>query len=119
MTGRQRSGRWTSWLSGLAVGAAGGFLMLEFPFLGLLICGTAAFAIWRKGRAVAGGAGLFVGIGGIWLVLFGQIALTCGANVDDAGCYAPDIGSAVAASAGVLVLGLARSILVAVQSRAG
>ncbi len=109
-----RSGPRQSWLAGLALGAIGGFLMLEFPLLGLAICLAAAVVIWRTGSTMAGAGGLSVGIGGMWLLLFGRVALDCRAA---SGCAAPDIGTAVAASAGVLATGLVLSVFATLQAR--
>ena len=113
---KARSGPRQSWLAGLALGAIGGFLTLEFPVLGLAICLATAVVIWRTGRAMAGTGGLFVGIGGMWLLLFGRVALDCRVA---SGCTAPDIGTTVATSGGVLAIGLVVSAIVAVQSRRG
>ena len=114
--GRERSGYRESWFAGLALGAGGGFLMLEFPLLGIAICVVAAVIIWRKGRAIAGADGLFVGIGGIWVALFGRVAVDCRA---DSGCTAPDIGSAVAASAAILAVGALISTFAALLAHRG
>jgi hypothetical protein len=111
---KARSGPRESWLAGLTLGAAGGFLMLEFPLLGLAICLATAIVLWRLGSAMAGAGGLFVGIGAMWLLLFGHVALDCRG---EAGCTAPNIGSAVATSAGVLAIGVVLSAFAALQSR--
>ncbi len=113
-TGRVRSGSWESWLAGLILGAGGGFLMLEFPLLGIAICIAAAVGIARKGRAIAGAGGLLAGVGGMWVALFGRVAIGC---TTDSGCTAPDIGSAVVVSAGILAIGALISILVALGPR--
>ena len=110
---KSRSGPRESLLAGLALGAIAGFLMLEFPLLGLAICLGATLAIWRKGQAIAGLGGLFVGIGGMWAALFGRVALDCRS---DSGCAAPDIGAAVATSAIVLAVGALLSSLAAVRA---
>ena len=113
---KARSGPRESWLAGLILGAAGGFLMLEFPLLGLAICLAAAVVIWRTGSAMAGAGGLFVGIGGMWVFLFGRVALDCRS---ESGCTAPNIAAAVATSTGVLAIGLALSVLAVIRTRRG
>ena len=111
-----RSGAQESWFAGLALGAGGGFLALEFPLLGLAILIATALIVWRRGRLGAGVGGLLVGAGGMWLALFGRVAIDCRV---DAGCTAPDIGAAVATSVGVLAIGLGLSMLAAVRARRG
>jgi hypothetical protein len=110
------SGPRESWVAGLVLGAIGGPLTLEFPFLGLAICVATAAIIWLRGRAGAGIGGLLVGAGGMWLALFGRVALNCRMET---GCTAPDIGSAVAASAAILAAGLGLSIVAAIRARRG
>ena len=112
-----RSSPGTSWLAGLVLGVMDGVLLLEFPIAGIGIALATIGVIGWKGRLVAGLGGALTGVGATWLVLFGRVALTCGADVGDAGCFAPGIGSAVTASAGVLAVGLAISAFAAVRSR--
>lgn len=112
--GRARSSSWESWVAGLILGAGGGFLVLEFPLLGIAICIASVVVIARRGRVVAGAAGLFVGVGAVWVALFGRVAIDCNA---DSGCTAPGIGTAVAVSALILAVGALISIIAAVRAR--
>jgi len=78
MTGRARG----SWIAGLVVGAAGGFLALEFPTLGWLILVLFAAPAAIVGPRALAISGLLTGFGAIWLALLGRVAITCrAANV--------------------------------------
>ena len=111
-----RSGARTSWLVGLVLGALGAFALLEFPLAGAALTAVTLVLVARAGRAVAGVGGLLVGLGGMWLALFGRVALTC---TEASSCFAPGIGSAVTISAAVLAVGAALSIVTAVRAREG
>ena len=112
-----RSDARTSWLAGLVLGALGAFLLLEFPVAGAALTAVTLVLIARAGRAAAGIGGLLVGLGGMWLVLFGRVALTCTSTADGSGCFAPDIAYAVAISAGILAVGGALSVITAIRAR--
>ncbi len=90
--------------------------MLEFPIVGAAITAVAIVVIKRAGRAIAGIGGLLVGVGGLWLALFGRVALTCGTGIQTT-CFAPDIGAAVVTSAAIGGLGVAVSIFAALRAR--
>ncbi|MBI3746537.1 MAG: hypothetical protein HY264_08480 [Chloroflexi bacterium] len=110
----KKAGDRQSWLTGLGLAVPGAFLMLEFPLFGLALLVAVIALVSMAGRAIAGVGGLFVGIGGTWVALFGRVALECRA---DSGCTAPGIGSAVATSAGVLAIGALISIVAVVRAR--
>lgn len=111
---KRRPGSMTSWLTGLTLGAGGGFLMLEFPTVGLAITVASIVIIWRSGSALAGAGGLLVGVGGMWFALFGRVALTC---TEASGCEAPGIAIPVLIGAGLLATGLATSMASFAQAR--
>lgn len=104
----------TSWLTGLTLGAGGGFLALEFPIVGLAITVATIVLIWRSGSALAGTGGLLVGLGGMWFALFGRVALTC---TEASGCEAPGIAIPVLIGAGLLAIGLVLSITSVARDR--
>jgi hypothetical protein len=110
----RRSGSMTSWLTGLTLGAGGGFLALEFPIVGLAITVATIVLIWRSGSALAGTGGLLVGLGGMWFALFGRVALTC---TEASGCEAPGIAIPVLIGAGLLAIGLVLSITSVARDR--
>jgi hypothetical protein len=106
-----------AWLPGLVVGCAAGFATLEIPSLGWLL--VLAFAI----PALAGPArwpaiaGLLTGVGAIWLILLGRVALTCRAVDGEVGCQAPGIEPWLWAGAGILAAGLLLTALWRRRSR--
>ncbi len=53
-------------------------------------------------------------LAGMWVALFGRVAVDCQA---DSGCTAPDIGAAVATSAGILAIGALISMFAALRAR--
>ena len=112
---RVRSG----WTAGLAVGAASGFLALEFPPLGWLIVLTFAITAAIVGPRAAATGGLLTGFGGVWLVLFARVAVTCRATGDEIGCHAPGIEQWLAAGATILTVGVALTVLARKRSRQG
>jgi hypothetical protein len=104
----------SSWLAGLVLGAGGGFLLVEFPTAGLVIVVGALVIVARAGRALPGLGGLLIGIGAVWIALFGRIKLTCTAET---GCFAPSIDTYVAASIALFVTGLTLSGLALARAR--
>ena len=105
MRDRTRPGR--SWLLGLLVGAVAGVAIVEGGVLGLLV--VLLLAIWGGGRphpALAIG-GLLVGAGA------GIVALTLRAQAacDPASCVAPDLALWFAFFSGLIVLGLALTVI--------
>jgi len=115
MTSAARSGWRTGWLVGLALGAPGGFLLLELPFVGLLIVAAAAVLLAVAGRMLAGIGGLLVGVGAVWGALFGNVKLTCHPD----SCAAPNIDTYLALSFAILALGVGASVIAALRARAG
>jgi hypothetical protein len=113
MSPRTRSG----WIAGLTVGAAGGFLALEFPSLGWLILLVFAVPAAIVGPRATAIGGLLSGLGGVWLLLFGRTAITCQATGEEIGCYAPGIETWVAVAAGILAIGLALTIVGSIRDR--
>jgi hypothetical protein len=107
------------WLSGAAVGVTAGFATLEIPSLGwLLVLAFAAPAAMSESRLASIG-GLLTGLGGVWIVLLGRVALTCTATGDELGCHAPGIESWLAVGGTILAAGLFLTILTAIRSRRG
>ena len=116
--GVRRSGDRPSWLAGLTLGAVSGFLLLEFPILGVAIFAAAAILIRRVGGMVAGTGGLLVGLGGMWLALFGRVKLTCTEDATSgSSCIAPSIDTYLVISLVILAVGAAISIVVFARSR--
>jgi len=108
----KKAGDRRSWLAGLGLAVPDAFLMLEFPLLGIVLLVAAIALVSMNGRPAAGIAGLVVGLGGAWLLLFGRVALACNGGADGT-CEAPGIENAILFSAGVLVLGGVASVLLA------
>lgn len=105
------------WLSGLTVGVAAGFGTLEIPSLGWLLIVAFAVPAAIVGPRLAASGGLLSGIGGIWIVLIGRVALTCTATGDELGCQAPGIESWLGAGAAMLTTGLVLTTLAAIRFR--
>lgn len=101
----------SAWLSGLVLGVACGFLVIELGVVGLAFLALAVFLIVWKGPRMLAFGGLLTGFGCLWAVLFARVALTCGADAffPDAGCATEDLTSWIAGSAAIFVLGLGLS----------
>jgi hypothetical protein len=114
----RRSGAVPSWLAGLVLGALGGFLMVAFPTMGLVVLAGGVVIIAVAGRWMAGIGGLLVGVGSTWVALFVRVKLTC---IDDpatgSSCEAPSIDGAIAVSVVVLTVGVAASGLALARAR--
>jgi hypothetical protein len=104
----------SSWFVGLVLGTAAGFLLVEFPTAGLVIVVGSLVIVARAGRALPGLGGLLIGIGAVWIALFGRIKLTCTAET---GCFAPSIETYVAASIALFATGLALSGVALARAR--
>ena len=115
MTGRARKG----WIAGLVVGAAGGFLALEFPTLGWLTLVLFAVLAASVGPRAAAIGGLLSGLGACWLVILGRVAITCLGSGEEPGCQAPGIEPWLAVSAGALTIGIALTIFASARVRRG
>lgn len=105
-----RSDRRTSWLSGLLLGALGGFLLLEFPLFGLLLVVVSGILVSIAGQRSAGLGGLLAGVGGMWLLVLGRVKLTCSA---EGGCEAPTIDGYLVVAFVILAVGVAVTIAAA------
>ena len=112
MNRRSRS----SWIAGLAVGAAGGFLSLELPPPGWLIMALFAIPAVIVGPRAAAFGGLLTGAGAVWLGLLGRVALECQAPDGEIGCQAPGIEPWLAAGAAMLAIGIALTIFAVIHS---
>jgi hypothetical protein len=100
------------WLAGFVVGVAAGCLTLEFPSLGWLLAIAFALPAAIVGPRAAAIGGLLAGLGAIWTVLIGHVALTC-----RAGCEDPGIERWLIAGGGLLAAGLALSAIAAWRRR--
>jgi hypothetical protein len=105
------------WLAGVVVGMTAGFLTLEFPTLGWLLAVAFAVPAAVVGPRVAALGGLLAGIGAMWIVLLGRVALTCRATGSDLGCQAPGIEGWLAFGGGMLSVGILLTVLGAWRSR--
>jgi hypothetical protein len=105
------------WIAGLVVGVAAGFATLELPTLGWLIVVVFAVLAAVMGPRAAALGGLLTGLGGIWLVLLGRVALTCQATGDELGCHAPGIEPWLVVGAAMLASGLALTLIAGVRAR--
>jgi len=103
---------WRGWLAGLVVGVAAGFLTLEFPSLGWLLAIAFAVPAGIVGPRLAAVGGLVTGIGAVWIVLLGRVALTC-----REGCQAPGIEIWLIFGGSVLAAGLTLSVIAAWRRR--
>jgi hypothetical protein len=113
MKRRNRSG----WIAGLVVGVTAGFATLEIPTLGWLLVVLFAIPTAIVGPRAAAIGGLLTGLGAVWLVLLGRVAITCQATDDELGCQAPGIESWLAVGAAMLAIGLALSVGEVVRAR--
>jgi hypothetical protein len=102
---RQRS----AWLAGLTVGIAAGFATLEIPSLGWPLVVAFAIPALVAGPRLAAIGGLLSGLGTIWVVLLGRVALTCRAPDGEIGCSAPGIETWLAVGGAMLLVGLTLS----------
>lgn len=113
------AGRRSDWLAGLVVGAAAGFAALEIPPVGWLLVLAFAVPVSIRGPRAAPLGGLLCGIGAIWLVLLGRVALSCRAAAGETGCQAPGIETWLLAAGAMLVAGLLASAVAWARSRRG
>src|SRR5688500_8834831 len=91
------------WLSGLVLGVASGFLVIELGVIGLTVLALAVLLIAWKGPRLLAAGGLASGFGVLWMVLFVRVQLTCGpgALFPDAGCASDDLSPWILGSAGI------------------
>jgi hypothetical protein len=101
-----------TWLPGLLVGLTAGVITLVGPTLGwLLMAAFALPALLGRHRLPAFG-GLLTGIGAIWLVLLGRMAIACPVrDPSELGCHAPGLDPWLTAGGVMLAAGLAVSAL--------
>ena len=101
-----------AWLSGLSHGVVSGLTLVTFGTMGLLFAVVSlVLIVWKGPRALAA-AGLLMGIGLIWSVLFARVGLDCTVFVDPGeGCEAGSIWSWVAVSVAFFVGGIVASAL--------
>jgi hypothetical protein len=112
MNRRPRAG----WLPGFVVGVTAGFATLEFPTLGWLLVVLFAIPATIVGPRAAAIGGLLTGLGAVWLVLLGRVAVTCQATGEEIGCYAPGIEQWLAVGAAMLAIGVALTITAGVRA---
>jgi hypothetical protein len=110
---RVRSG----WIAGFVVGVTAGFATLEIPTLGWLLVVVFAIPALIVGPRVAAIGGVLTGLGGVWLVLLGRVALTCQAAGDELGCQAPGIEPWLAVGGAMLAAGIALTIVAGARAR--
>jgi hypothetical protein len=110
---RRRAG----WFPGFVVGAAAGFATLEFPPVGWLVVIVFAILAVIIGPRFAAIGGLLTGLGAIWLVLLGRVALQCQAPDGEIGCSAPGIEQWLAVGGAMLAVGLSLTAVAAVRAR--
>ena len=101
----------SGWLSGLTLGAVGGFAVLELGVLGVGVVAAALGLIAWKGPRLLAAGGLVTGIGVVWTVLFLRVQLTCGpgAPLPESGCVSEDLTAWIVGSGALLLGGLAAS----------
>jgi hypothetical protein len=103
----------SGWLSGIVLGAANGFALLELGVIGLGFTILSLLLIAWKGPRLIAAAGLVTGAGGVWTLLFGRVMLSC---TPSEGCDAEGIGSWVAIAIAILAIGLVASFAAVRQS---
>ncbi len=109
----------TAAFAGLTVGAISGILLLEWPPLGLLIL-VAYVVLARVARqALAGLGGSLIGVGAVWLVLFGRVKLSCDGTGPGGTCESPGIDAALLVALAVLLSGIGSWLLAARRARSG
>ena len=99
------------WIPGFVVGVAAGFATLEFPTLGWLLVIVFAILAAILGPRMAAIAGLLTGLGTIWLVILGRVAISCQATGDELGCHAPEIAPWLIAGGAMLATGVALTVV--------
>ncbi len=104
-----------AWLLGLFAGAVGGLVLISWG-IGLPALGLVAFAVGAAAPPRPFGlGGALVGLGMIWLALFGRLAMTCHPDV---GCSSPDLTPWLVAASVLLATGAVLSALLAARRRA-
>jgi hypothetical protein len=107
------------WIPGFVVGVAAGFATLELPTLGWLLVIVFAIIAAILGPRIAAIAGLLSGLGTIWLVILGHVAISCQATGDELGCHAPEIAPWLIAGGAMLAAGVAVTVVAFGLARRG
>jgi hypothetical protein len=105
------------WIPGFVVGVAAGFATLEFPTLGWLLVIVFGILAAILGPRIAAIGGLLTGLGSIWLVLLGHVAISCQATGNELGCHAPDITPWLIAGGAMLAGGVALTLVAGGRAR--
>lgn len=115
----RRRSRYGPWLSGLAVGAGAGLATLVVPTLGwLLILAFLVPALLLRGSRLSAVGGLLFGLGVVWLLLLGRMALACSvSDPNELGCHAPDMGPWLTTGGVMLGAGMLLTVLAIGRSR--
>jgi hypothetical protein len=105
------------WIPGFVVGVATGFATLEFPTLGWLLVIVFAILAAILGPRIAAIGGLLTGLGSIWLVLLGHVAISCQATGNELGCHAPEIAPWLIAGGAMLAAGISLTLVALGRAR--
>ena len=105
---RREPQRFSNWLAGLTVGAAGGFMLGIWPSLGAIVVAAFLGGVVRTTARAAAMGGLLIGLPSLWLALVGQATLTCQQfnSVPGQGCVAPDLRGWTLVTVCLLVVGV-------------
>ncbi len=109
----------TATFAGLSVGAIGGFLLLEWPPIGLLIVVVYLVLARFARQALAGLGGSLISVGAVWLVLFGRVKLSCDRTGPGGTCESPGIDGILLVALAILLLGIGSWLLAAQRARSG
>lgn len=108
-----RKGRRASWLIGLVLGAATGFMILlgGAPFLLLSLAFLVLVFVTARNLAFLSGA--FTGVGAAWLILTVRAQLACEAfdRAPNQGCTGYGVGPFLGVAAIILIGGLLLGVL--------
>lgn len=109
----------TAWLAGVVLGVLDGFLLFEFPLLGLVLTLIAALLLGRERPRSAGIGGLLVGIGGCWTFFLTRAKLACLAfdAAPNQGCEMPTVEGYLVAAGLVLLVGIGLTLRLALRRR--
>jgi hypothetical protein len=69
------------------------------------------------GPRIAALAGLLTGLGTIWLVILGHVAISCQASGDELGCHAPEIAPWLIVGGAMLAVGVAVTVFAVGRAR--
>ena len=110
----------SAWLIGLFLGAIAAVALIGFGVTGVVFTMLFVGLIAWKGPRLAATAGLVTGLGVVWAILFSNVLVQCAQEDATPGssCDVPGIGVWVAASVGVLLLGVVGTLVAARRLRA-